>query len=102
MIKLAVYLPDDEPVAEYPIVVANILASALETLAAVLAKRSAALRPLAVGADRGQLPRPFPRATDELTIIQIPPTGARTQATTRLPPPAPPKACNLIKRNTRS
>lgn len=36
-----VYLPDDEPVATYPVVVANILASALDTLADVLAARVA-------------------------------------------------------------
>ena len=39
--RLAVYLPDDEPVATYPIVVANILASALDALAEVLAARVA-------------------------------------------------------------
>ncbi|WP_369934560.1 50S ribosomal protein L11 methyltransferase [Xanthomonas tesorieronis] len=39
--RLAVYLPADEPVATYPVVVANILASALDTLAPVLAERVA-------------------------------------------------------------
>jgi ribosomal protein L11 methyltransferase len=39
--RLAVYLPDDEPVARYPVVVANILASALVALADVLASRVA-------------------------------------------------------------
>jgi len=39
--RLAVYLPDDEPVATYPVVVANILASALDALAATLAERVA-------------------------------------------------------------
>jgi len=39
--RLSVYLPDDEPVATYPVVVANILASALEALAATLAERVA-------------------------------------------------------------
>ncbi|KAF1705750.1 50S ribosomal protein L11 methyltransferase [Pseudoxanthomonas suwonensis] len=39
--RLAVYLPDDEPVATYPVVVANILASALDALAEVLAARVA-------------------------------------------------------------
>ncbi len=38
--KLAVYLPEQEPEAEYPVVVANILASALESLAPILAKRT--------------------------------------------------------------
>ena len=37
----SVYLPDDEPVATYPVVVANILASALDALAEVLAARVA-------------------------------------------------------------
>ena len=38
---LAVYLPDDEPAATYPVVVANILASALDALADTLAARVA-------------------------------------------------------------
>jgi ribosomal protein L11 methyltransferase len=36
-----VYLPDDEPITTYPIVVANILASALDALADTLAARVA-------------------------------------------------------------
>ena len=39
--RLAVYLPVDEPVASYPVVVANILASALVALADTLAARVA-------------------------------------------------------------
>jgi ribosomal protein L11 methyltransferase len=39
--RLAVYLPQDEPRATYPVVVANILASALEALADTLAARVA-------------------------------------------------------------
>ncbi|WP_305805274.1 50S ribosomal protein L11 methyltransferase [Stenotrophomonas sp. YIM B06876] len=39
--ELAVYLPQDEPVATYPVVVANILASALDALAELLAARVA-------------------------------------------------------------
>lgn len=39
--RLGVYLPDDEPVTRYPVVVANILASALVSLAGVLASRVA-------------------------------------------------------------
>jgi ribosomal protein L11 methyltransferase len=39
--RLAVYLPDDEPVATYPVVVANILAKALVALADTLAARVA-------------------------------------------------------------
>jgi ribosomal protein L11 methyltransferase len=39
--KLRVYLPDDEPPATYPVVVANILASALDALAEKLAARVA-------------------------------------------------------------
>ena len=40
--RMHVYLPQDEPVATYPIVVANILASALDALAELLATRVAA------------------------------------------------------------
>ena len=39
--RLSVHLPQDEPVAAYPVVVANILASALVTLADTLAARVA-------------------------------------------------------------
>lgn len=39
--RLAVYLPQDEPEAAYPVVVANILASALDALAETLAARVA-------------------------------------------------------------
>src|SRR5690606_20344921 len=39
--QLAVYLPPDEPAATYPVVVANILASALDALAPTLAARVA-------------------------------------------------------------
>ena len=39
--RLAVYLPQDEPVSTYPVVVANILATALDALAEVLAARVA-------------------------------------------------------------
>lgn len=39
--RLAVYLPEDEPEATYPVVVANILASALDALAELLAARVA-------------------------------------------------------------
>jgi len=39
--RLAVYLPEEEPAATYPVVVANILASALDALAEVLAARVA-------------------------------------------------------------
>ncbi len=39
--RLAVYLPQHEPVATYPVVVANILASALDALAETLASRVA-------------------------------------------------------------
>ena len=40
--RMHVYLPQDEPAATYPIVVANILASALDALAELLAARVAA------------------------------------------------------------
>lgn len=39
--RLQVYLPEDEPVSTYPVVVANILASALDALAETLAARVA-------------------------------------------------------------
>lgn len=39
--RLSVYLPEDEPAATYPIVLANILASALDALADTLASRVA-------------------------------------------------------------
>ncbi|NUS59449.1 MAG: 50S ribosomal protein L11 methyltransferase [Lysobacter sp.] len=39
--RMNVFLPDDEPPAQYPIVVANILASALDALADILAARVA-------------------------------------------------------------
>ncbi|WP_372018229.1 50S ribosomal protein L11 methyltransferase [Pseudoxanthomonas sp. 10H] len=39
--RMAVYLPQDEPAATYPVVVANILATALDALAEVLAARVA-------------------------------------------------------------
>ena len=39
--RLTVYLPDDEPITTYPVVVANILASALDALADTLAARVA-------------------------------------------------------------
>jgi len=39
--RLAVYLPEEEPAATYPVVVANILASALDALAELLAARVA-------------------------------------------------------------
>jgi ribosomal protein L11 methyltransferase len=38
--QLKVYLPQDEPVQQYPVVVANILASALDELAPTLAQRT--------------------------------------------------------------
>ena len=40
-VHIAAYLPEDEPAATYPIVVANILASALDALADLLAARVA-------------------------------------------------------------
>ncbi|KAF1697219.1 50S ribosomal protein L11 methyltransferase [Pseudoxanthomonas jiangsuensis] len=53
--RLAVYLPQDEPQATYPVVVANILASALDTLAETLATRVASGGRIALsGILRGQ------------------------------------------------
>lgn len=39
--RFTVHLPQDEPAAQYPVVVANILASALDALAPLLAQRTA-------------------------------------------------------------
>ena len=53
--RLEVHLPEEEPVASYPVVVANILASALEALAPRLAVRVAAGGRIALsGILRGQ------------------------------------------------
>jgi len=40
-VHIAAWLPQDEPAATYPVVVANILASALDALAELLAARVA-------------------------------------------------------------
>jgi ribosomal protein L11 methyltransferase len=55
--RFAVYLPEDEPTATYPVVVANILAVALDALADVLAARVAPGGRIALsGILRGQEP----------------------------------------------
>ncbi len=55
--RFSVFLPDDEPVATYPVVVANILATALDALAEVLAARVAPGGRIALsGILRGQEP----------------------------------------------
>ncbi|MBD9370233.1 50S ribosomal protein L11 methyltransferase [Xanthomonas sp. XNM01] len=55
--RFSVHLPDDEPAATYPIVVANILATALDALAEVLAARVASGGRIALsGILRGQEP----------------------------------------------
>jgi ribosomal protein L11 methyltransferase len=63
--RLSVFLPDDEPVSQYPIVVANILASALDALADTLAARVApggriALSGILVGQEDALLDRYAP------------------------------------------
>ena len=73
--RLAVYLPDDEPVAAYPVVVANILASALVTLADTLAARVVpggriALSGILAGQEDEVLER-YAEAFDDLSVAQL-------------------------------
>lgn len=73
--KLKVYLPEDEPKASYPIVVANILASALESLAPLLAERVEANGLIALsGILKGQeadLLKQYAQWFDELEATQL-------------------------------
>jgi len=71
---LAVYLPEEEPLATYPVVVANILASALDALAETLASRVAsggriALSGILQGQEEELLIR-YATWFDQLTAIQ--------------------------------
>lgn len=72
--RLAVYLPQDEPVAAYPIVVANILASALDALAETLATRVAPGGRIALSGilhgQEGELLARYAAWFDELAAIQ--------------------------------
>ena len=72
--RLAVYLPQDEPAATYPVVVANILASALDALAGTLAARvqpggRIALSGILAGQEPALLAR-YARWFDALSITQ--------------------------------
>ena len=72
--RLAVYLPEEEPLATYPVVVANILASALDALAETLASRVAsggriALSGILQGQEEELLIR-YATWFDQLTAIQ--------------------------------
>jgi ribosomal protein L11 methyltransferase len=73
--KLQVYLPEQEPEAEYPVVVANILASALESLAPVLARRTQAGGLIALsGILKGQEPElleQYSQWFDDLQATQL-------------------------------
>ena len=73
--KLKVYLPQDEPKASYPVVVANILASALESLASLLAERTEANGLIALsGILKGQeieLLEQYSQWFDELEATQL-------------------------------
>jgi ribosomal protein L11 methyltransferase len=72
--RLSVFLPQDEPESQYPIVVANILASALDALADTLAARVApggriALSGILVGQEDTLLDRYAPWF-DALSVAQ--------------------------------
>jgi ribosomal protein L11 methyltransferase len=72
--RLAVYLPQDEPAKSYPVVVANILATALDALAETLAARVApggriAMSGILAGQEHELLAR-FAAWFDELRVAQ--------------------------------
>jgi ribosomal protein L11 methyltransferase len=72
--QLTACLPDDETIAKYPVVVANILASALDQLAAMLAARTAvggriALSGILVGQEDALLTR-YAQWFDELQVAR--------------------------------
>lgn len=73
--RLGVHLPEDEPVRTYPVVVANILASALVALADTLAARVApggriALSGILAGQEDEVLAR-YAEAFDDLSVAQL-------------------------------
>jgi ribosomal protein L11 methyltransferase len=72
--RFDVHLPADEPAAQYPVVVANILASALDALAPLLAQRTASGGLIALsGILAGQEPELLQRYAewfDELRVAQ--------------------------------
>jgi ribosomal protein L11 methyltransferase len=70
--RLEVFLPDREPIARYPIVVANILASALDALAPRLAERVAAGGRIALsGILAGQEPELLARYSEWFEPLQV-------------------------------
>ncbi|GAB3515791.1 50S ribosomal protein L11 methyltransferase [Pseudoxanthomonas daejeonensis] len=70
--RFAVYLPQDEPAATYPVVVANILAVALDALAEVLAARVAPGGRIALsGILRGQEPELLQRYATWFDDLQV-------------------------------
>jgi ribosomal protein L11 methyltransferase len=72
--RVQVYLPDDEPQATYPVVVANILASALDSLADVLAARVAPGGRIALSGilhgQEGELLERYAPAFEQLAVAQ--------------------------------
>ncbi|MCD9088327.1 50S ribosomal protein L11 methyltransferase [Stenotrophomonas sp. SY1] len=73
-VHIAAYLPEDEPVATYPVVVANILASALDALAELLAARVAAGGRIALSGilhgQEGELLERYATWFDQLEAVQ--------------------------------
>lgn len=73
-VHIAAYLPEDEPVATYPVVVANILASALDALAELLAARVAAGGRIALSGilhgQEGELLERYAAWFDQLEAVQ--------------------------------
>lgn len=73
-VHIAAYLPEDEPPATYPIVVANILASALDALAELLAARVAPNGRIALSGilhgQEGELLQRYAAWFDQLEAVQ--------------------------------
>ncbi len=73
-VHIAAYLPEDEPVATYPVVVANILASALDALAELLAARVTAGGRIALSGilhgQEGELLERYAAWFDQLEAVQ--------------------------------
>ena len=72
--RVQVYLPQDEPQATYPVVVANILASALDALHDVLVARVAPGGPIALSGilhgQEGELLERYAPASEQLAVAQ--------------------------------
>jgi len=73
--RMSVYLPQDEPVQSYPVVVANILASALDALAELLAARVAPGGRIALSGilhgQEGELLQRYAAWFDDLTATRL-------------------------------